>query len=273
MTSPELAPPRLSSTILFLRDQPQGLAVLMVRRSRAVDFATNALVFPGGKVTAHDCDPALPLTLDDEPDAQTLALRVAGLREAFEESGLLRAVRAGVPIDEAGAAALDAHRGALDRGQTGLAALLAAQGLALDVRRMVRIAHWITPRMMPKRFDTHFFICPAPPGQDCRVDGHEVVEGLWLTPSEAVRLGAAGSFAIMYPTRMVLHRLERYASVAQALAEAPLLPMAPCEPMLIERDGRKGLIIADESGYPDSWEPLDSLVRAITEGRMPDPAG
>ncbi|MEL6860192.1 MAG: NUDIX hydrolase, partial [Pseudomonadota bacterium] len=42
------AEPRLSATILLLRDEP-NLQVLMVKRHYEIDFASGALVFPGGK--------------------------------------------------------------------------------------------------------------------------------------------------------------------------------------------------------------------------------
>ena len=46
-----------AATILLLRDDP-AFEVLMVKRHHQIDFASGALVFPGGKSHAGDHDPA-----------------------------------------------------------------------------------------------------------------------------------------------------------------------------------------------------------------------
>jgi 8-oxo-dGTP pyrophosphatase MutT (NUDIX family) len=260
--------PRLSATILFLRDSCDGLTVFMTRRSSQVEFATNALVFPGGKVVAADRDPALALAGHEGLDPEETALRVAGLREAYEEAGLLRALAADKPVDPALTCGLDQYRDGVDRGALSFAAVLADAGLVLDVSGMVRFAHWITPRIWPKRFDTHFFLCPAPAGQEARVDGREIEEALWLSPAAFLQRGATLQFAIMFPTRMVLSRLQQFDTTEEALAKAPVLPVVPCEPMISVRDGVRGFVIPDDAGYDEAWEPLDSLVRGITNSRM-----
>ena len=45
---------REAATVLLLRDGPQGLEVLMTRRSMSASFAPGAFVFPGGGIDAHD---------------------------------------------------------------------------------------------------------------------------------------------------------------------------------------------------------------------------
>ena len=82
MSTPVL--PRPAATILLLRDGPAGLEVLMVARAREVDFASGALVFPGGRVEPTDA----ALAPAEDPLG---AFRVAAIREAGEESGILLA--------------------------------------------------------------------------------------------------------------------------------------------------------------------------------------
>ena len=85
------AEPKPSATILLLRDGPDGLEVFMVQRHHQIDFATGALVFPGGKVDPADAVPALSTpAVAGLPDGER-ALRVAAIRETFEESGVLLA--------------------------------------------------------------------------------------------------------------------------------------------------------------------------------------
>ena len=50
----EPAPLRPAATVLLLRDGPEGLEVLMTRRSMTASFAPGAYVFPGGGVDAAD---------------------------------------------------------------------------------------------------------------------------------------------------------------------------------------------------------------------------
>ena len=49
---------RPASTLLLLRDDPT-FEVLMVERHHQIDFASGALVFPGGKADPQDFDKAL----------------------------------------------------------------------------------------------------------------------------------------------------------------------------------------------------------------------
>ena len=84
---------RLSATVLLLRDGAAGLEVFMVERHHKIDFVAGALVFPGGKVDPGDegatmhglCDGIADLS----PDQVTV--RVAAIRETFEEAGVLLA--------------------------------------------------------------------------------------------------------------------------------------------------------------------------------------
>ena len=48
-----------ASTVLIIRDGKIGLEVFMVVRHHEIDFASGALVFPGGKVDKNDYDKKL----------------------------------------------------------------------------------------------------------------------------------------------------------------------------------------------------------------------
>ena len=51
--------PLPAATILLLRETEGELQVFMVVRHHQIDFASGALVFPGGKVDEQDFDEAL----------------------------------------------------------------------------------------------------------------------------------------------------------------------------------------------------------------------
>ena len=98
MTDAKIPPtPLPSATILLLRDGARGIEVFMVKRHHQIDFASGALVFPGGKVDPHDRDQALRKFSEgaDALDDLHLSLRASAIREGFEESGILLARKAG----------------------------------------------------------------------------------------------------------------------------------------------------------------------------------
>jgi len=244
----EMAPARPAATVLLLRDGPTGPEVFMVVRHREIEFAAGALVFPGGRVDPPDAEIAAALGRDDPHGA----LRVAAIREAFEESGLLLArTQGGVALDPAqGAAVAAAHREALNAGSRGFAALLQAEGLVPDVEALVRFAHWVTPADLAKRFDTHFFLAPAPGGHAATHDGHEAVDSVWITPAAALAEAKAGSKTLLFPTRLNLQRLAEAENLAHALAVAAARPVVTVQPVLeAGEDGRKMLRIPIEAGY------------------------
>src|SRR5580698_5499977 len=85
---------RPAATIVLLRDGAQGLEVFMVVRHHAIDFASGALVFPGGRVDDNDFALARNTALCPNPngiDSKAMAFRLAAIRETFEECGVLLA--------------------------------------------------------------------------------------------------------------------------------------------------------------------------------------
>src|SRR5690606_24610548 len=147
-----------SSTILLVRDGVAGPEVFMVKRHHAIDFASGAMVFPGGKLAEGDSDPVLqgrharPGSF--APDLTPFAF--GAIREAFEESGLLLARPKGeARLLSAGRVETLAHwREPLNCGDRTLRDLAEAEKLDYALDALVPFAHWITPESMPKRFDT-----------------------------------------------------------------------------------------------------------------------
>ncbi|WP_052213667.1 NUDIX domain-containing protein [Belnapia sp. F-4-1] len=241
-------PPRPAATVLLLRDGASGPELFMVVRHREIEFAAGALVFPGGRVEAADAELAAALGSTDP----LAAYRVAAIREAFEESGLLLArTESGTALDPAqGAAIALAHRDALNAGSRGFAALLQAEGLRPDIECLVPFAHWVTPADLSKRFDTHFFLAPAPSGHEATHDGHEAVDSIWISPAQALAEAEAGERTLLFPTRLNLLRLAEAASLGDALSRAAARPVVTVQPVMeVDAEGRKMLRIPVEAGY------------------------
>jgi 8-oxo-dGTP pyrophosphatase MutT (NUDIX family) len=233
------AVPRDASTVVLLRDP--GPEVYLLRRVKGMAFAGGMHVFPGGAVDPDDADAEIgwegPPPAQwaewfgaDEPTAR--ALVCAAVRETFEECGVLLAgdpeLLADVSTDE-----WEAERHALESREQSLSQLLARRGLVLRADLLRPLAHWITPEVEPKRFDTRFFLAEMPAGQVCRHVGGEADERLWVRPAEAIERG----LTMLPPTWSTLQGLAAFPDVRNALdAERTVELVAP--KLVVHEDGR-----------------------------------
>jgi 8-oxo-dGTP pyrophosphatase MutT (NUDIX family) len=245
-------PARPASTVAILRDGANGIEVFMVVRHREIDFASGAIVFPGGKVEAGDGSDDWADLAAEAPAAPDRGFFVAAGRETFEEAGLVLARRRGTLelVDALTADRLVAtHRARLLKGETSFADILRGEGLTLAPDLMVPFAHWITPEPMPKRFDTHFFLVTAPMSQLGAHDGDESVEGLWITPQHALAEAEAGRRTLVFATRMNLAKLARYGTVAEAVDAIRARPVVTVVPRVKRTSEGRWLQIPAEADY------------------------
>lgn len=247
---------RLAATLVLVRDGSRGLEVLMIVRHHELAFASGAAVFPGGKVTEWDDDPRLAARGAGREglDRWQRSAHVAAIRETFEECGVLLAREAGVAT-LLGRERLDALRlqwqEGIAGGGSGFADMVCEEGLELAVDLMLPYAHWVTPAVSPKRFDTHFFIAPAPPEQLAQHDGSEAVAAFWVRPADALAECAQGTRTIMYPTLSNLALLSESPDVASALNATRRRPLRRIQPTLSRRpDGKLLPTLAADAGYP-----------------------
>lgn len=212
MENKSIATPRLAATVMLLRDGAVGMEVFMIVRHQKSEFAGGALVFPGGRVDPEDHDLAADASVCAPLPGVAAALRVAAIRETFEECGVLLARARGENTLISAERARDivaAHRPAMTRRERTFGAMLAAENLLLAPDTLTHFAHWITPEHVPKRFDTHFFLAAAPQDQMALHDGHEAVDSIWITPQAAVDQSKAGTYTLVFPTQMNLQKLGR----------------------------------------------------------------
>jgi len=247
---------RPAATVLLLRDGADGVEVLMTRRSMTASFAPGAYVFPGGGVDAADA-----LAYDQSTRRATqsdlhLTQAIAAIRESFEELGVLLARRAdGSHLGTADIAALDR--------QAPFAAQCAEQGLTLSGAEVFVLAHWITDRDLPRRFDVPFLVARMPAGQQPVADEAEQFEPVWVRPADALARHAAGDFFIIFPTIRTLERLQAYATVqtvldACAVNDEPLFTSCP----------RAGLMNGHESRHMEHEPPFGELALVCPDGQI-----
>ena len=219
---------RPAATVLLLRDGAggeKGVEVLMTRRSMTASFAPGAYVFPGGGVDALDAAAHGQASRRATQSDLHLTQAIAAIRESFEELGVLLARRAD------GSMAGEADIAALDR-KTPFVAQCATLGLTLAADEVFVLAHWITDRDLPRRFDVPFLVARMPAGQTPVADEAEQFEPVWIAPKDALARHKAGGFFIIFPTIRTLERLQAFGTVADVLQacaanEQPLWTSCP----------------------------------------------
>lgn len=245
-----VAPAVPAATIMLLRDGAAGLEVFMVVRHHQIDFASGALVFPGGKVDPQDTDPRVIGRLASYEGASPgqSELRAAAIREAFEESGILLArgrANGALPA----AQDLDRWRAGLNDKSLTLGPLLEEGDLHLCCDDLVHYAHWITPDFMPKRFDTHFYLARVPHEQIAGHDGHENVDSVWISPRQVMADAQAGTRTVIFPTLSNVVKLAQYDSVQAAFEGTRRSPVVPIKPWSEKRDDGRYVCIPTDAGY------------------------
>ncbi len=165
---------------------------------------------------------------------------VVAIRETFEEAGVLLARPRGSDelVDADRLRRIEAaHRDALNAGERTMSEFVAQEDLLLATDLLVHFAHWITPGFMPKRFDTDFFLVPAPADHLAVHDGGESVDSVWTTPAAAVAAAKSGERTIIFPTFMNLKKLGESGTVGAAIASAQRQPVVTVLPQIEERNG------------------------------------
>lgn len=251
----EPAPLRPAATVLLLRDTEQGMEVLMTRRSMTASFAPGAYVFPGGGIDAADAQAHAQSTRRATQSDLHLTQAIAAIRESFEELGVLLARHAdGSHVNTADIASLDR--------KAPFAAQCRERGLTLAGDEVYVLAHWITDRDLPRRFDVPFLVARMPEGQSPVADEAEQFEPVWVRPAEALARHKAGGFFIIFPTIRTLERLQHYPSVDMVLAacasEVPLWTSCP----------RAGLLAGKEARYMEHEAPYGELALTCPDGQI-----
>lgn len=255
----EPAPPRPATTVLLLRPSRRGdkaspLEVFMVVRHHQIDSFSGAIVFPGGKLEEADGDKRLrarsggPDTISDDE----LKFRIAGVREAFEECGVLLARKRGQKALIAAADLKpieDRWRAKLAKDEASILDLVEAEDLELATDLMTPYAHWITPTFVPKRFDTWFFLAEAPEDQIALHDGSESTDSVWIGAQEAIDEATAGKRTLVHATQKNLELLAEGGTVAGAIASAAVRKIVTVQPWVETRDGKRYLHLPPDAGY------------------------
>ena len=260
---------RQAATVVLLRsassDQARSapqLEVFLVRRHDNIAFMGGAHVFPGGRVDAADyladagqvCDGIATVNarMHDLSADAAIAHHVAATRELFEEAGILLARRDGaiVSIDADASTRFAAYRQQLVAGTMSLLELASHERLRFALDELGYFAHWVTPEVETKRFDTRFFAAAAPANQEAAHDDGETTHGEWMRPVDAIARCMEGEIALPPPTWTTLRQLEAFATVEDAMAWARTREVPRVQPRLVQNGDTRIVSLPGDADCP-----------------------
>jgi 8-oxo-dGTP pyrophosphatase MutT (NUDIX family) len=268
-------PIRDAASVMLVRDSlddrgSPAIEVCMLRRNLSSEFVAGVYVFPGGSVDSDDRGPEAERLCRGMTDAQAsaalgiedggLAFWVAALRECFEEAGVMLAQRRDdrhpdgrLPLDTGDpdtARRFAEHRDALNQGRARLLDICRREDLILAADAVHYVAHWVTPELAPRRYDTRFFVTAAPPGQVARHDDHETIATIWVRPGDALARGQSGEIDLLPPTIANLRSIEPFGSTAEVMAwAASVTEVIAVLPIVIVEDGHVLILRPGDAGY------------------------
>ena len=271
--------PKMAATIILVREGKEaGFEVFLLKRHEKSSFMGGNYVYPGGRVDREDGLPeifafcqgiskewahqAFRGALSPE---ESLAHWVAGIRELFEEAGVLFAYdQTGRPFVSQNPLERDrflSYRDQLEKGKMTFLQLAQEGKLLFALDQLHYYAHWITPQARPERFDTRFFLARHPTGQEASHDQKETTIGLWITPQKALEENSKGGVVLSPPTLKTLEDLSRYESIDGVLNSLKGNEIRPVLPILTRIPGQTLIL------FP--WDPEYEIFQS---GKVPDHA-
>jgi len=275
-----IATPKKAATVILLRElSPRGFEVFLLKRHEQSNFFAGNYVYPGGKVDRADADleicrrcrgvnPELAHWAFGEllTPEESFAHYVAGIRELFEEAGIL------IAYDQTGdllriedpeeRKKFSQYRHLLDDHKITFHQMAQQENLSFALDRIHYLAHWITPEARPIRFDTRFFLTRLPKGQEAICDQKETTVGAWMTPRKALKENLYGEMVLSPPTLKTLEDLSRFEYLDDVLRSAPGKEIRPILPVL-SRIGDLQILV-----FP--WDPEYEIFQTGILPKTPD---
>jgi 8-oxo-dGTP pyrophosphatase MutT (NUDIX family) len=217
---------RPASTLLLVRDGESGIEVVMGHRPPGGPFG-DVWVFPGGVVEDGDLERAG--TADE-------AWELAAVRETAEEVGILITRPESVEVSVSPG--------------TDLYGLLDEVGAVFDTARLVYLSNWVTPRMVPKRFDTRFYLCAVHEAVAPAIVTDEFVSVDWIDVGSSLAAHRRREMPMIFPTVAHLRYVAAFPDVASLVAEARALDVIPqIEPRMFERGDHVELVVTGDPRF------------------------
>ena len=129
-----------------------------------------------------------------------------------------------------------------------------SESLRLRAKNIVPCAHWITPAIEPKRFDTRFFLAKVDFKQLASHDGFELTESIWITPQDALKKLEKGEMNMIIPTIENIKALAQFSLSKDAFDYFDSLKdeeIPPILPKFNKKDGNWIGFLPGDEGYDD----------------------
>jgi 8-oxo-dGTP pyrophosphatase MutT (NUDIX family) len=237
--------------VVVLREGDRGIETLLIQRPKTFRFASGQFVFPGGKVDPEDYGDwaekvapfpenfSFPPTLQYLSDGERKGVFRAVLRELLEEVGI------GV-----GKGGIFLSPVSFKREETPekVYRYLWERSLTLEVGALHYWVNWVTPKPVPIRFDTHFFLLPLPGELSLKPNPEEVERYIWISPREALEGSLSGKMEVMFPTYKTLEQLAKISSLKEGIRFVEEFPKIRVEPE-VTLDPEGGITLA----LPPEW--------------------
>ena len=142
----------------------------------------NAHVFPGGQIDASDNND----------------IRRAALRELYEEAS----IHLNPDQSSQNPSRVIPQDVEINSSQISFSQYLETKSGATAESSLIPLARWITPKLMRKRFDTHFLLALSSSSKspvNGKVDGQEIKSLAWLSPLEALNRFSEGKITLFPP--------------------------------------------------------------------------
>ena len=233
--------PRPAATIVVVRSGAAApIEVLLVRRNDKVAFMAGAYVFPGGRVDDDD------RAMAERMHAPAGLSRFPDLSSKDELPFRVAAVRE----------------------------LQEEANVTVDAADLVAIAHWVTPDIESRRYDTRFYLARMPPGQIARHDEGEMTELEWVPPLAAVARCESGTIMLPPPTWTTLKQIGRFDTVEALFDWAGSKPIARVQPGFIRNGAATLLTLPGDPLHPtvEGWEIPEDTRFVLEEGKGWRPA-
>jgi len=228
-----IAPARPASTVIVLREGQAGdpFEILMVRRNDKVAFMAGSYVFPGGRVDDHD-----------RPQA----------------SGQLPAAVFPDLSDEGEAAFRIA----------GVRELKEEANVAITVDDLYPYAHWVTPEIEIRRYDTRFFLARMPANQIAKHDEGETTALEWLSPREAIARFQRRELLLPPPTWTTIRQLAPRTSINDVFAWAKTRTIVRVMPGFFKNGEEATLTLPGDPLFPTipGWEVPEETRFVLEDG-------
>lgn len=225
-----IVPARPASTVVVLREG-KPFEILMVRRNDKVAFMAGSFVFPGGRVDESDRPPAgerLPKAVF--PD----------LTDSEEASYRMAGVR---ELEE-------------------------EASVYITVDDLYPFAHWVTPEIEIRRYDTRFFLARMPHGQVAKHDESETTALEWLSPQEAIARFERRELLLPPPTWTTIRQLEPRKSIEDVLAWAKTRPIVRVMPGFFKNGEEVTLTLPGDPLFPTipGWDVPEETRFVLEDG-------